>query len=248
MVIDATDLGYASGLTPLSNQTLLANVGDTDSVTGPTFLNLSPYVLTPVGAPTTTITATLLSPNGQPTASTHDVLVNLTLGGAGLGTDFFLSGEYFTPGTTPTWQPAILIEAGQTSGSITLNGLGELSTLVVANAEAPVASPTTPAVEGGVELTQQQVTAKLSQDALSSIVTLSESTSQISESPVGTVTVTATLPAGQMATSNIVVDLSFGGTANPGTDYLASGTQIVIPKGQSKRLDHADRHRQPDRD
>ena len=97
-VIDATDLGYASGLAPLSNQTLLADAGDTDTVTGPTFLNLSSYALTPVGAPTTTITATLLSPTGSPTTSTHDVLVNLTLGGAVLGTDYFISGEYFTPG------------------------------------------------------------------------------------------------------------------------------------------------------
>ena len=166
------------------------------------------------------------------------MLVNLSLGGAGLGSatippDFFLSGEYFTPGTTPTWQPAILIEAGQTSGSLTLNGLGELSTLVVVNAEPPAASPTTPAVEEGVELTQQQVTAKLSQDALPAIVTLNVSTNQISESPIGTVTVTANLPAGQVATSNIVVNLTLGGTAIQGTDYIASGTEIVIPKGQS---------------
>ena len=233
-VVDATDLGYASGLAPLSNQTLLTDAGDTDTVTGPTFLNLSPYVLTPVGAPTTTITATLLSPTG----SAHDEHARRAgqpvAGRRGRsGHRFFISGEYFTPGTTPSWQPAILIEAGQTSGSITLNGLGELSTLVVANVEPPTASPTTPAVEGGVELTQQEVTAKLSQDALPAIVTLNVSTNQISESPIGTVTVTASLPAGQVAASNIIVNLTLGGTATEGTDYIASGTEIVIPKGQS---------------
>ena len=126
-----------------------------------------------------------------------------------------------------------MVEAGQTSGSITLNGLGELSTLVVANIEPPVASPTTPGVEGGVELTQQEVTAQLSQDALPAVVTLNVSTNQISESPIGTVTVTANLPAGQVAASNIVVNITLGGTATEGTDYIASGTQIVIPKGQS---------------
>ena len=61
---------------------------------------------------------------------------------------------------------------------------------------------------------------------------LSENTSLFSETS-GTITVTASLPAGQTATNNIVVTLSFSGTANEGSDYLATGNTIVIPKGQS---------------
>ena len=235
MVVDAIDLGYAAGIPPLTEQQLVTNAGGTDTVTGSTYLNLSPYVVvnTTTGMPTTTITATLLSPNGQPTTSTHDVLVNLSLGGGTLGSqttppDFFISGEYYTPGNT-TWEPAILIHAGQTSGSITLNGLGELANVIEVTARTSTGGTTE--VEGGVELTPQQVTATLSTKAVSDIVSLSENTSLFSETG-GTITVTASLPAGQTATHNIVVTLSFGGTATEGTDYLATGNTIVIPEGQ----------------
>ena len=115
LVIDAADLGFLAGLTPLSDQQLLANIGQTTTITGPTYFNLSPFVLAPAVPPLTTetVTATLSGTSG------HDVVVDLSFGGSAEGTDYFRTA------------PFIVIPAGQTSASITLTGLGEPSALVV---------------------------------------------------------------------------------------------------------------------
>ena len=42
MVIDAVDLAYGTGLAPITDQQLLTDVGDTATVTGPTYFNLAP--------------------------------------------------------------------------------------------------------------------------------------------------------------------------------------------------------------
>ena len=76
MVIDAVDLGYGTGLAPISDQQLVTDVGDTATVTGPTYFNLAPYILTPPSAAVAseTITASISTP------STQSILVNLSFG------------------------------------------------------------------------------------------------------------------------------------------------------------------------
>ena len=206
MVIDAVDLGYGTGLAPISDQQLVTDVGDTATVTGPTYFNLAPFILTPPSAAVAseTITASISTP------STQSILVNLSFGETIPG-----QGEgVLTSGTS------ILIPAGQTKGTVTLTDAGALSAVVVVSVTS---------VDGAVEQAPQQVTTVLA--AAPPVATLSESTSSFSASggAGGTDTITVTLS--QPTVSGAVIDLSFGGTATEGSDYTASSDSIYIPAG-----------------
>ena len=205
MVIEAADVGYAADLTPLSDEQLLTNVGATATVTGTTYDNLTPYVLPSDANPafnSETVTATLSQ------ASAHDVVVNLSYAGSVPGTDFLTSGN------------SIVILAGQTSGSITLTGVGEPAALTVIGITS---------LEGAVENTPQTVTAVLTNPP--SIVTLALSSPSFPEDGSVAETVTANLSSPSL--SGTVVNLTFGGSASPGIDYTASGESIYIPAGSS---------------
>ena len=47
MVINAADRGYGAGLAPLSDQQLVTNAGQTPLTAGPTYYDVSPYVIVP---------------------------------------------------------------------------------------------------------------------------------------------------------------------------------------------------------
>ena len=47
MFIDAANRGYAAGLDPLSDQQIVSNAGMTSLAVGPTFFDVSPYVIVP---------------------------------------------------------------------------------------------------------------------------------------------------------------------------------------------------------
>ncbi len=144
-------------------------------------------------------------------------------GQAALGQIVFSAGTSTTPSGPPNFfasSQQIVILAGQTSGSVTLTGLGEPSALVVVGISS---------LEGAVENSPQQVTAVLTTDA--SIVTLGFSPTSFSEAG-GQTTLTATLSA--PSASGTVLNLSFaGGTATFGQDFSASAESIYIPAGQS---------------
>jgi Calx-beta domain/FG-GAP-like repeat/Carboxypeptidase regulatory-like domain len=211
MIIEAADFGYAAGLTPISDQTLVKSSGGiVTTVTNPTYFNVAPYVLASDANPavdTETITATLSQ------ASAHDVVVNLYFSGSSQNTDYFTTSQQ------------IVIPAGQTSGSITLTGLGEPSALVVVGVNS---------LEGAVESSPQQVTAILTNPP--SIVTLSSSPSTFMPNS-GAAVVTATLSA--PSAKPTVVYLTYSETGGPGvagtipSDIVVSSESIYIPAGQT---------------
>ncbi len=157
-----------------------------------------------------TITATLSNP------STSAVTVDLGYGGTatGGGTDYTASGTQ------------IIIGAGSTTGSVTITGDDDA---IFEGAETVIVDITS--VTNGTESGSQQETVTITDDDSAPSVTLSESGSPIAENG-GVSTITATLS--NPSTSAVTVDLGYGGTATGGgTDYTASGTQIIIGAGST---------------
>lgn len=118
----------------------------------------------------------------------------------------------------------IVIPKGSLSRAITLTGLsvdGEQGnrTITVEITD----------VEGAIESGTQQVNAVVS-DILP-MVTLTQTGSPMADQDGSTATVSASLS--KTVAQNVTVDLGFGGSMTKGTDYTASGTQIVIPAGQT---------------
>ena len=157
-----------------------------------------------------TITATLSNP------STSAVTVDLGYGGTatGGGTDYTASGTQ------------IIIGAGSTTGNVTITGDDDA---IFEGAETVIVDITS--VTNGTETGSQQETVTITDDDSAPTVTLSESGSPIAENG-GVSTITATLS--NPSTSAVTVDLGYGGTATGGgTDYTASGTQIIIGAGST---------------
>ena len=157
-----------------------------------------------------TITATLSNP------STSAVTVDLGYTGTatGGGTDYTASGTQ------------IIIGAGSTTGSVTITGDDDA---IFEGAETVIVDITS--VTNGTESGSQQETVTITDDDSAPTVTLSELGSPIAENG-GVSTITATLS--NPSTSAVTVDLGYGGTATGGgTDYTASGTQIIIGAGST---------------
>ncbi len=145
--------------------------------------------------------------------SALDVTVTLAYSGSALFFD-----DYVRDGSV------IVIPAGQLSGSVSLTGIDD--GLIEGN-EFVVIDVVN--VGGGTENGTQQVTATIADDDVPS-VNLSIFGSSIAENGGGaTITAFTSTPVLQAMT----VFLAFSGTAAVGNDYQRSGTQIVIPIGQT---------------
>ncbi len=203
VVIDIT--GVTNG-TENGSQQVTATINDDEGLPSVT-LSLAGSPLAENGG-VATVTATLSNP------STQDVTVTLGFTGAALsGTDYSAS------------LTTIVISAGQTSGSITLAGINDIT---FEGNESVVVDIT--GVTNGTENGSQQVTATINDDDNAPSVTLSQAGSPLAENG-GVATVVATLS--NPSTQDVTVTLGFTGTALSGTDYSASSTSIVIAAGQT---------------
>ena len=155
-----------------------------------------------------TITATLSA------AATTDVTVELGL--AGTATD---ATDYAASGTQ------IVIAAGDTEGSVTVTAIDDADDEPDETVVVDITSVTGATGSGAV------TTTILDDDApAGATVSLSVDPAEIAEDG-GVATVTATLSAA--AAAAVTIDLGLSGTATDGTDYTASGTQIVIAAGDT---------------
>ncbi len=154
------------------------------------------------------VTATLNS------TSSAVVTVNLAFSGSALlGTDYIRSSQ------------AIVIPAGQLTGSISLTALNDA---VYEGDESIVVG--IGSIANGTENGTQTVTAVISDDDPPPIVTLSLSAAALTEN-AGTINVRATLSA--TSTQDVTVNLAFTGSATFNADYSASNNSLLILAGQS---------------
>ncbi len=155
-----------------------------------------------------TVRATLSNP------STQDVTVTLGFtGSATNNTDYSASSN------------AIVILAGQTSGSVTLTGIDDAT---FEGTETAIVDVTT--VINGTENGTQSVTASISDDETQPSVNLVLNGSTLAENG-GLATVRATLS--NPSTQDVTVNLGFTGTATSNSDYSASSNTIIILAGQT---------------
>ncbi|MFN0054119.1 MAG: Calx-beta domain-containing protein, partial [Planctomycetales bacterium] len=169
-------------------------------------LGINPIQVAETGGQST-VTATLSAISGL------DTTVLLAFSGtAVLDTDYSMSATQ------------IVIPAGSLSQTATLSAKSDSSDEPNESAVIDIAS-----VTNGTENGVQQVTATIIDDDEPSItVTLSRNPATLAEA-AGQSTVTATLSA--VSGLETTVFLIFSGSAQAGTDYSASATQIVIPAG-----------------
>lgn len=156
-----------------------------------------------------TVTATLSA------AADQDVTVDLKLSGtASEGTDYFASGT------------RIVIAAGQTTGSITVAATNDTADEGTETVTVDIAR-----VSGPAQAVGQPATIAIIDDdeTVMPILTLAIDNAQIPETR-GVATITATLS--EPATETVIVRLGLSGAATSGRDFVASGTQVVIPAGQ----------------
>ena len=160
------------------------------------------------GGANATLTATLSQ------AAPTDVVVTLTYTGTASGSDYTASSTTIT------------ILAGQTTGTVTID---PTSDLLSENNETVIADITN--VTGGNGATENgtQTTTVTITDNDAPTVSLSGGTT-IDEDGVPNATLTATLS--QAAPTDVVVTLTYTGTAS-GSDYTASSTTITILAGQT---------------
>jgi len=157
-----------------------------------------------------TVRATLSTMNDS------DVTVTLTASGTAInGVDYSLSDN------------EILIPAGSLSGNITVDGINDLLDEDDETIILDVDHGT-----NGSEQTPQQVTATITDDDNSPLVSLSLTGSPLAEN-AGIATVTANLS--NPSSNDITIDLSFSGTATNGTDYTPSDNMILITAGNTSR-------------
>jgi hypothetical protein len=210
---DGTPVGTQLGASTSGSMTIT----DNDSQPTVSLLAPSPNSVSETGS-STTIVAQLSN------LSNEDVTVTFSLSGAATnGTDYSVS-------TT-----SITIPAGQSTGSITLTGLADAVPVFEANEQAIVEiASVTNGTENG---TQSQAITILDQEA-APVLSFSLSDTTVSEVS-GAVTLSATI-TGAIASQDIVVPITLGGTATSGSDYsttpVFAGTgsaTITIPAGQT---------------
>ncbi len=198
-------VGVTNG-TELGTQQDTVTITD-DDATPTVSLAIAPGSIVEAGG-TATITATLSTISGQ------NVIVDLAYSGTATNVS-----DYVRSGTQ------IIILAGSTSGTLTLTAVQD--TLDETNESVIVdISNVTNATESGV----QQDTVTITDDDASPTVTLAIAPTTIAEA-AGTTTITATLSA--ISAQNVIVDLAYSGTATNVSDYVRSGTQIVILAGST---------------
>ena len=207
------DITSVSGGSAVENGTQQQTVTISDDDNASVSLTASTASLTEAGA-TATITATLDK------SSFENMTVNLGYTGTATnGTDYVGS---------PT---NITILAGQTTGTTTLTATQDT---LFEPSESIIVDVTSVSGGRGVELTQQQQTLSIIDDDTTT-ASLSLGTTSMSENG-GNSTLAATLT--QASFENIVVNLSYSGTAIDGTDYTVNNTMapasITIPAGQTR--------------
>jgi len=203
VIVDVTSVtnGTESG-----SQQVTATIADDDGVPSVT-LSLAGSPLAENGG-VATVTATLSNP------STQNVTIDLDFTGTATN-----ASDYSRSGTQ------IVITAGNTSGSITLTGVNDIT---FEGSETLVVDIT--GVTNGVESGTQQVTATINDDDAAPSVALSLAGSPLAENG-GVATVTATLS--NPSTQDVTVNLAFTGTATNVSDYSRSGTSITITAGNT---------------
>ncbi len=159
-------------------------------------------------AGTATITATLSTISSQP------VIVALAYSGTASN-----SVDYARSATQ------ILIPAGSLTGTATVTAVQD--TLDEANETIIVDIS---GVTNGTEFGTQQDTVSITDDDAAPTVTLAIAPTTIAEA-AGTTNITARLSA--ISAQNVIVDLAYNGTATNVSDYVRSGTQIVILAGST---------------
>ena len=176
----------------------------TDDDPAPTVtLSIAPDPIAEV-AGVATVTATLDAPSGL------EVTVDLGFSGTADGADYTLSGTQ------------IVIPAGETTGTVTITAVDDALNEADETVVVDITNVTNATGTG-------QVTTTITDDDPAPTVTLSIDNDPIAEA-AGVATVTATLDA--PSGLEVTVDLGFSGTAS-GADYTESGTQIVIPAGET---------------
>ncbi len=157
---------------------------------------------------TGTVTATLSA------ASTLPTTVNLTFSGTATPTT-----QYTTSANSITIPP------GQTTGSVTLAGVDD-------NKFGPNVTvvSTISGVTNAIAASPQTVTTTITEGDPAPTVMLSETGSPSTDNG-GVITVTATLSTVENLPATI--NLSFGGNAVSGVNYIPSGNSITIPAGQT---------------
>jgi len=175
---------------------------------------LGPVTLSLVGDPsaenggTATVVATLGLVSSQP------VTVNLLFTGTATNnTDYSASST------------SITIPAGSLTGSITFNGLNDLTDELDETIIVDIDT-----VTNGIEVGTQQVTATITDDDPVPSVTLSVVGAPLAENG-GATNVVATLS--NPSYQDVTVTLALSGNATVGADYSASTLSIAIPAGQT---------------
>ena len=200
ITVSVTSVLYANDTSTPQNITI------TDDDAAPTVtLSVNNSLISETGG-TADFTATLSNP------SSSAVTVTLTESGTATG-----GGVDYTISTT-----SIVIAAGTLTGISTVTGVGDGDD----EADETVILDITGVTNGTESGTQQQTTTLVDDDAAPTVA-LSVDTPTIAEDGIAMATFTATLTGSTQQT--VTVDLGFGGDATGGgTDYTASGSQIVI--------------------
>ena len=202
------DVTGATGATEDGEQQVTATITDDDEPPTVSLAVDNENIAEDGGVATFTVTLSA--------ASIADNTVNLALSGTATdGTDYNASGTQ------------VVIPAGATSGSITVTSIADL--LITEGGETVIVdidAITGNATEDGV----QQATTTIVDDVNGPDVSIAVDNSSIAENG-GVATITATLA--NAFGLDVTIDLGLSGTATSGGDYTASGTQIVVPVGQT---------------
>ncbi|MCF6366143.1 MAG: gliding motility-associated C-terminal domain-containing protein [Bacteroidales bacterium] len=185
----------------------VAVINDDDETAPTVTLSVSPANIAENGG-VSTLTATLS------TATFEDVIVNLTYSGTATG-----SGTDYNVATS------ITITAGNTTGTTDITAVND----AISEGDETVITDIT-SITGGdaTENGTQQATVTITDDD-GVLVTISASPLTIAENG-GISTITATLDA--VTFEDVVVNLTYSGTASNGTDYTVS-TSVTITAGNT---------------
>ncbi len=200
------DITNVTNGTENGSQQVIATINDDDATPSAT-LQLTGSPLAENGG-VALVTATLSNPSSQ------DITIDLGFTGTAVNT-----ADYNRSGTQ------IVITAGNTSGSITINGVDDITDELNETVVVDIVG-----VTGGIENGAQQVTATINDDDPTPLVTLTLAGSPLAENG-GVAVVTATLS--NLSSQDVTITLGFTGTATNATDYSRSGTQIVITAGNT---------------
>ncbi len=228
ILVPAGSLTASAGVTAINDATFEGSetvVVDVSSVTNGTENGTQQVTITITdddSEPTVTLSrsSATIAENGGTAAviatlsnlSTQDVTVNLSFSGTAT------NNVDYSRSTT-----SILVPAGSLTASA---GVTAINDATFEGSETVVVDVSS--VTNGTENGTQQVTITITDDDSEPTVTLSRSSATIAENG-GTAAVIATLS--NLSTQDVMVNLSFSGTATNNVDYSRSTTSILVPAG-----------------